>query len=81
MTPEQEYLELLRKRIDMQDKLIQEIGKQVKMLADSLNGTVKMQNEIARQVVILTEALAQLQDVFAMPEPDYRFFTTDDPYN
>jgi len=81
LSPEQEYLELLRKRIESQDKLILEIGNQVKMLAENQNNTVRIQNEIAKQVMVLTEAIGHLQEIFAMPDEDYRFFTTDDPYN
>ena len=81
LSPEQEYLVLLRKKIDSQDELIQEIGRQVKMLAENQNNFVKLQNEIAKQVMLLTDALGQIQEMFAMPDEDYRFFTTDDPYN
>lgn len=81
LSPEQQYLGLLRERIDSQDRLIHEIGGQVKMLAENLSSQLKVQNEIAKQVMILTDAIAQFQDAFSGPEYDYRFFSTDDPYN
>ena len=81
LTPEQQHLILLRKRIQSQDKIINEMGKNIKLLSESLAAATSVQNEIAKQVMFLTESVHNFQELIVGPQPSYKFFTGDEPEN
>ena len=81
LSPEQEYLTLLRKKIDAQETIINEMGKNIKLLSESLANVVSIQNEIAKQVMFLTDTVGQVSEFVSGPVPDYKFFSGGEPDN
>ena len=81
LTPEQEYLMILRRKLELQEKTIAEQSKTIALLSDSLSNVVGVQNEIAKQVMFLTETVSQVNDLLVGPQPSYKFFTGDEPDN
>ena len=70
--------ELLKAKVDQHEKSIQELSMVVKKVANSVQDVVGVQNEIAKQVMYLTEAITTLQEVLMGPKPEYRFFNNDE---
>ena len=80
-TPEQEYLMLLRKRVEIQEKNIRDMADNIKLISQSLESVVSIQNEIAKQVMFLTDTVGQVGELINGPTPDYRFFSGGEPEN
>ena len=52
-----------------------------KLLAGQLKEVSLVQNDLAQQILILTDAITDIREMLGLNSKQYKFFTHEDPWN